>query len=75
MDRESEFSKAAGHRILKNQTDKRVSGDAALQLVEELTEIGGEIAEQAQSYAEHAGRKTVQLQDVRQAIRDYREDR
>ena len=70
MERDSEFSKAAGHRLLKNHTDKRVSEDAGIEVVEELTDIGKEIAQQAKSYAEHAGRKTIQEEDVRQAIRD-----
>jgi histone H3/H4 len=71
MTLESEFSKAAGHRLIKNQTDKRVSEAAGIEITEELTEMGREITEKAKKYAEHSGRKTVREEDMRQAIRDY----
>lgn len=73
MSIESEFSKASGKRIIKNQSNMRVSDDSAVELVEELDDVGLEIAELAKQYADHAGRKTVRLEDVRQAIRDYRD--
>jgi histone H3/H4 len=69
MTNDSEFSTSAGHRLLKNQTNKRVSADAGDQLVEILQERGTEIAEQAKEYAEAAGRKTVRKEDIRRAVR------
>jgi histone H3/H4 len=72
MTLEHEFSKTAGHRLIKNQTDKRVAEDAGVELVEELDEIGKEIARKAKQYAEHSGRKTIREEDMREAIRDHR---
>lgn len=71
MERDSEFSKTAGHRLIQNQTNQRVSEDAAVELIEYLENKGQEVAEQAQKYADHAGRKTIQHKDVRQAVRDF----
>jgi len=72
MSYDSEFSKAAGKRIIKKQTNMRVSEDAGVELVEALNEIGGEYAEKAKQLAEHSGRKTIQPQDMRQALRELR---
>jgi len=69
MSNDTEFSTRSGHRLLKNQTDKRVSEDAGDLLVEELQEEGLEIAGQAKEFAEAAGRKTVKAEDVRRAVR------
>lgn len=73
MTRDSEFSKAAGHKLIKKRTDKRVSEAAGIELVNYLTDYGKEIAQKAKKYAEHAGRKTIREEDMRQAIRDHRE--
>ena len=73
MIHDAEFSKAVAHRLIKNQSNKRVSKDGGRELVEELTDVGQEIAQNTKHYAEHSGRKTIQEEDVRQAIRDYRE--
>jgi len=72
MSNESEFSTNAGHRLLKTQTNKRISEDAADDLVEILQEEGLEIAEQAMEFAEAAGRKTVRGEDIRRAVRALR---
>ena len=69
MSNESEFSTNAGHRLLKNQTNKRVAENAADDLVELLQDRGIEIAEQAKEFAEAAGRKTVRGEDIRRAVR------
>lgn len=65
----SEFATKPGKRILKSETGKRVSRDAAECFVEELEEEGVEIAEKAKEFAESAGRKTVRAEDIKRAIR------
>lgn len=65
----SEFSKRAGHQLIKGETDLRVSKDAGVELVEELDDLGREIAELALEYAEAAGRKTVRKEDIHRAVR------
>lgn len=72
MVREHEFSKAAGKRLIKTETNKRVAEDAGIEILKELTEYGEEIARTAKQYAEHSGRKTIREEDMRQAIRDHR---
>jgi len=73
MSNDTEFSTNAGHKLLKNHTNKRVSEDAADNLVEILEENGLEIAEQAKEFAEAAGRKTVRKEDIRRAVRSLEE--
>lgn len=68
MERENAFARKSGYRLLKNETGKRVSADAAQLLVEELERFGEDIAEEANQFAEHSGRKTIQKRDVRQAV-------
>jgi len=70
MENDTEFSKASGRKLLKNQTDKRVSDDAAVKLNRMLQDRGAEVAEAAKRYAEHDGRKTVRSGDVRKAVRE-----
>jgi len=69
MSNDTEFSTNSGHKLLKNQTNKRVSEDAGDILVEQLQNKGTEIAEQAREFAEAAGRKTVRGEDIRRAVR------
>lgn len=71
VDNKSEFSGLAGKRVLKNHSSKRVSGDAATELVNELDYVGGLVARKADEFADHAGRATVQVGDVRRAIRVF----
>jgi len=65
MTRESKFSKAEGKRLIKIQTDKRVTEAAGIEITEELTDMGKGIAEKAKRYAEHSRRKTVRGVDMR----------
>jgi histone H3/H4 len=68
MTNDTEFSTRAGHRLIKNQTSKRVSEDAGDRIVEELQEKGIEIAELSKEFAEAAGRETIRVEDVRKAV-------
>ncbi len=61
--------KAPAARILMNAGAKRVSGEAAETLAEVLHEIGLEISEKAVRIAKHSGRKTVNGEDVKIAVR------
>lgn len=70
MERETEFPPSAGHRLIKNSTDRRVSPEAGRVLVEQIEDYGKMIAEKAQMLADHAGRKTIQPEDVKQAIHE-----
>jgi len=67
MSNNTEFSTRAGHILIKNQTSKRVSEDAADRLVEQLQEKGIEIAELAKKFADTGDRKTITLEDMRKA--------
>lgn len=75
MHNDTPFSKALGHRILKNETGKRVSEDAAIHLLKALEQRGKELAEAADEMADHADRKTIQEEDMRKAIYNGSEDR
>ena len=69
MNNDTELSTAQGKRIIKNQTGKRVSKDAAIQLLEEMEETGKEISEKANELANRDDRKTVRAGDIRTALR------
>jgi histone H3/H4 len=69
MANDTELSKRAGHRLIKNQTNQRVSIDAGKELIQEMEEYGKEIAAQAKEFADAAGRKTVREDDIRRALR------
>jgi histone H3/H4 len=63
-----EFSKAKMKEVIKEQTDKRVSEESALELGDILETYGGDIAEEAIAIAEEKGRKTVRAEDIRDAL-------
>ena len=69
MKNDTELSTAQGKRIIKNQTGKRVSKDAAIQLNEEMEQKGKEISEKANELANRDDRKTVRAGDIRTALR------
>lgn len=58
-------------RIIKNAGAVRVSEDAKKQLALSIEDIGTDISEIAVELANHAGRKTVQLDDIQFACRQY----
>lgn len=63
------LSTSAMKRVIKSETDKRVSKDSADELREELREFAEEVSENAREIAEEKGRKTVREEDVREAIK------
>lgn len=65
-----EFSISKMKEILKSNTDKRVSKDAARELRNLLENTVEELAEDSISEAESDGRKTVRDSDVVSALRN-----
>lgn len=65
-----EFSNLKMKEVLKSQTSKRVSKDAAEKLSELLEEHGRAIAREANSHAEDDGRVTVRREDILRALED-----
>ena len=66
-----DISLAPVKRILK-KTNMRVSDDAVKEFATLLEEITSDIASEAVAIAKSKGRKTVQLEDVREAKRKIR---
>lgn len=52
------------YRKLKDETDARISPEAAEKLREYLEHKASEIAEEAQTAANHADRKTIKAEDI-----------
>ncbi len=55
-------------RLVRNAGAERVSEEASQELVRLLEEYGEKIAKKAVSLAKHAGRKTVKVEDVLEAV-------
>ncbi len=64
-----EFSNAKMKSLLKTQTDKRVSEEAAEELGEILETFAGDVAEEALAITEENGRKTLKPKDIREALK------
>ncbi|MBW2964770.1 NFYB/HAP3 family transcription factor subunit [Candidatus Woesearchaeota archaeon] len=67
--REHVIPLAISERILKNAGGQRVSEEAKVAFSDILKEIAEEIGQQASRIAKHAGRKTVQEEDIKLAAR------
>jgi len=63
-----EFSIRSMKIIIQENTEKRVSEDSAAALGEFLDKWGSEVAEDASEIAEDKGRKTVRVEDIRDAL-------
>jgi histone H3/H4 len=63
-----EFSIRSMKLIIRENTEKRVSEDSATALGEFLDNWSGEVAEDATEIAEGKGRKTVRVEDIKQAL-------
>ncbi|WEL22907.1 histone family protein [Candidatus Nanohalovita haloferacivicina] len=61
----AELPLAPVKRIIKQSGASRVSEDAVEELRDELEEYASDRAREAKEYAQHAGRKTVQADDVK----------
>ncbi len=64
--------KAPVERLIREGGAERVADDASAELAKELERIGVELAEAANKFAKHAGRKTVVAEDVKLAIESGR---
>ncbi len=58
---------ASVERLIRKAGAQRVSKGAAKELASYLEDIGVEVAREAINVAEHAGRKTVQTEDIKMA--------
>ena len=65
----SVIPKASAAKIIRNTGADRVSGDSIEMFSEALEDYGTEIATKAISLAKHAGRKTVQVKDIKMALK------
>lgn len=68
MSNDTQVYDAIAKRILKT-TGKQSSLEAAHKLAKEMEEEGLEIADEASVFADHAGRQTIKLKDVEQALK------
>lgn len=67
----SEYPKAPTARLLKGVGAERVSTDAIDILGQAAEDYVISVSQKATTYAKHAGRKTVQAQDVRLALKNW----
>ena len=67
--REHVIPLAISERILKNAGAQRVSEDAKVAFSDVLKEVAEEIGQQASKISKHAGRKTVQEEDIKLAAK------
>jgi histone H3/H4 len=67
--REHVIPLAISERILKNAGAQRVSEEAKVAFSDILKEIAEDIGNQASKISKHAGRKTVQEEDIKLAAK------
>jgi histone H3/H4 len=67
--REHVIPLAIAERILKNAGAQRVSEEAKVAFSDVLKDIAEEIGQQAAKISKHAGRKTVQDEDIKLAAK------
>lgn len=67
--REHVIPLAIAERILKNAGAQRVSEEAKVAFSDVLKEIAEDIGNQASKISKHAGRKTVQEEDIKLAAK------
>lgn len=67
-----EFSTRSMDNLLKQETSKRVSKEAANQLGSVLEEFSEEVAEHAVSIAAEEGYQTVKPRHIKTALNQYR---
>ncbi|MEM0379511.1 MAG: histone family protein [Nanopusillaceae archaeon] len=60
------------YRILRRAGASRVSEDAKRTFVDSIVEIADKIAARAVEFAKHAGRKTIQEEDVKMAYKELK---
>lgn len=65
----SEFPRAPVLRVMKNAGAQRISKDAAIAVHDATEDYCSNIASKASMYAEHAGRKTIKVSDVKLALK------
>lgn len=68
MANDTEFSTRSMKQLIKANTSKRISDDAADELAKLVEEYGREIAQEARAFTEMKDRKTVRAEDVQQAL-------
>lgn len=64
-----EFSITKMKEVIKAQSGKRVSKEAAQELSSDLEDRGLDISQKAQKIAESKGRVTVKSEDIRDALK------
>lgn len=68
-----ELPHASVDKLIRKAGAYRVSKDAADELAVYLEDVGTEVAQEAITFAEHAGRKTVKVEDVELAKNRFSE--
>ncbi|MDD3083642.1 MAG: NFYB/HAP3 family transcription factor subunit [Candidatus ainarchaeum sp.] len=66
----SELPLAAIERIIRKGSGLRVSDDAAKELAQYLEDDGVRISQQAALFSKHAGRKTVNIDDIKLVLKN-----
>ena len=67
----SELGLSAMYRILKKSGAERVSDESAIELRRVVEEIAEAIAKNATDMSKHAGRKTINAEDVKLASKQF----